>query len=772
MTEDQITVAVAAKMFPSIQWETQEKGYLTCPGLHLHTSSDGRRDCRITINDGMVPTIYCCHNSCSGAIAQANHQFRSAIGKLKTTTAGQLGKIKQCMPITDAKPLQKVTEVAKTELRKIDPEVLPQPIKNGQALHLATCFNPEELVGIVLGQGDEGKPMSKGTTVPPIPLESDHALGTVVRVNPMAPGGAGDRDVTAYRHCLIECDTAPLDLQWSAFLESKLPISVVVSSGGRSVHGWVKVDASNEKEFRERAKMAADAMEEIDGIKVDRATLNPSRLSRLAGCARGNNRQELLAVKLGAANWDDWLKYRQSIAPKVQHVEIQEKREHSEGNKYYYRKKSKDILLWEASGKVMPISMEVARMFLKDDLADADKSAVDAELKKIIINRGLDYDGPLPGYRIGVHEERGSLYFCDSQPKWLDGKDPADATMGAGWETIYQLMQGLFVQGDNWKPFGHFIASLKQSRECLRLALQDFGENRQVRSGQATVLCGPKACGKSFILNHVVAPLLGGRSQDAHKAFSGDAGGFNGELLGGEVWVVDDKEHASDIRTRKQFASNIKSMLYSGLVGFHAKHKTQISLRPFARLFILCNDQDDAIKVLPPLTVDIEDKIHLFRCGYAMPAMATEGNAEWTEYGRQIRFELPAFAGWLDQYEIPSRLLDARSGVSCYQDPYVVGLLASQSPEWDLGQLLVYALERGNLRNHSNMTSRMILDDLRGDETTKFQANQLLHDDPGLLGRYLGRINNDARRYERDMGLKIERHPGKRGIVEWEIKLV
>jgi len=768
MTEEQITLAVAAKMFPSIDWETPEKGYMPCPGLHLHTSSDGRRDCRITVNDGMVPTIFCCHNSCSGVVAEVNHQFRSAIGKMKTTTAGQLGKIKQFAPNNAPKAAQALIKAEKKEQRPIELDTLPQPIKNGQALHLATCFQSNELICIVFAGGPEGKPLGRGTTQPPLPLAMDHELGTFIRVNPMAENGASDREVTAYRHCLIECDEAALQLQWSALVASNLPISVAVSSGGRSIHGWVKVDATDEKQFRERAKIAADTMDEFEGIKVDRATLNPSRLSRLAGCPRGDARQELLAVNIGAQSWDEWISQRKPDS--IEEAPIVAELTKSQ---FFYRKRSKDFLQWTNEDKVLPLSETACRMMMRREghVEGTDKTAMDEVICGVMLKNALDYDGPLPGYRVGLHKERGNLYFCDSQPEWLHGTPPSSENMGAGWETIFSLMQGLFVQHESWKQLGHFLATLKQSRDCLKLALQGYGEQRQVRSGQATVLCGPKACGKSFMLKKVIAPILGGRVHDAHKAFSSGSEGFNGELLGGEVWVVDDKEHASDIRTRKQFGSSIKSMLYSGLVGFHAKHKTQISVVPFARLFILCNDQDDAIKVLPPLTTDIEDKIHLFRCGYALPTMATESNDDWTLYGEKVKSELPAFAGWLDQHQIPAKLLDKRSGVSCYQDSYVVALLASQSPEYNVAQLIVHALERGILRNHGNITSRMILDDLRNDEGTQYQARNLLHDDPALLGRYLGRIHDDSRRYQTQMGLFITRHSGPRDVVEWQFQL-
>jgi len=765
MTEQQITEGVSRAMFPEAQWESPNLAYVKCPGQSLHTSSNGRRDCRLTINDGMVPTLYCCHSSCSDTIASSNRELRSAIGKLKTSTSSQLAKLNSVTLRT--KPVASVPVPAIK--KSLIPESLPQPMKSGQELHLSSCFRPDELCSIVFGQGAEGKPLGRGQTMPPLPLEVAHPLGTYIRVNPMQEGGASDSEVASYRHCLIECDSASLDLQYSAIVQSNLPISVVVFSGKRSVHAWVRVEASTAQEFRERARAAADAMEEFDGIKVDRATLNPSRLARLAGCDRGDSRQELLAINLGAECWDSWVAARKPTPlPQAEVVTEPEK------STFFYRKRSKDYLQWVNTGKILPLSETACRMMmrLEGHVVDNDKNGMDIAIANVMIENGLDYDGSMPGYRLGLHEERGARYFADSQARWLDGITPnAKAQTGKGWETIYGLLQGLFVVNDSWKQFFHFIATLKQSRDCLKLALQGYGEQRQVRSGQATVLCGPKACGKSFLINKVVVPLLGGRSQDAHKAFAAGPEGFNGELLNGEVWVIDDKEHATNIATRRQFASSIKSFLYSGLVGFHPKHKTQITICPFARLFILCNDQDDAIKVLPPLTDDISDKIHLFRCGFAMPAMSTAGNDEWKKYGDTIESELPAFAGWVDASTIPARLLDPRSGVTCYQDPYVVSLLASQTPEHQVAQLLVYALGRGMLRNQGKMTSRMVLDDLRDDEGMEAQSRGLFHGDPMLLGKYLGRIVADQGRYIREMGLYVDRSTAVRGVVEWKIEL-
>ena len=84
MTEEQATTAVVRGLYPTADWQDEHFAYVPCPGINEHTTDNGRRDCRITINDGLPPTIFCCHQSCKAVVEDANKQMRSAIGKLKT----------------------------------------------------------------------------------------------------------------------------------------------------------------------------------------------------------------------------------------------------------------------------------------------------------------------------------------------------------------------------------------------------------------------------------------------------------------------------------------------------------------------------------------------------------------------------------------------------------------------------------------------------------------------------------------------------------------
>jgi P4 family phage/plasmid primase-like protien len=71
--------SIAADLIGAIDWNSETEGFCACPGIHLHTSGDGKRDCKISL-DGS-PTIFCFHSSCAGVVVGVNRELRSRIGK-------------------------------------------------------------------------------------------------------------------------------------------------------------------------------------------------------------------------------------------------------------------------------------------------------------------------------------------------------------------------------------------------------------------------------------------------------------------------------------------------------------------------------------------------------------------------------------------------------------------------------------------------------------------------------------------------------------------
>lgn len=120
--------------------------------------------------------------------------------------------------------------------------------------------------------------------------------GGWMRMNPVDGRGIGDSNITAYRFILLEFDQIPLPLQVSLLGKLALPIAAILTSGGKSIHAWVKADSNDLTGYKDDSAMLLSMLESLG---IDPKNKNPSRLSRLVGVtrkidAKGDGRQRLL----------------------------------------------------------------------------------------------------------------------------------------------------------------------------------------------------------------------------------------------------------------------------------------------------------------------------------------------------------------------------------------------------------------------------------------------------------------------------------------------
>jgi hypothetical protein len=335
-------------------------------------------------------------------------------------------------------------------------------------------------------------------------------------------------------------------------------------------------------------------------------------------------------------------------------------------------------------------------------------------------------------------------------------------------------MRRLFITDGNEDQFWTVFAHLKVAQETLRGLLKPNTtvQKRNVQSGQAMALVGPKDGGKSLFLAKVIAPLIGGRMVDAFKAFTADSDGFNGELLNGEVWHIDDQEHSTDIRTRRRLAAHLKSKLFGAAVAFHPKHKTPITIKPFARLFICCNSTPENLTVLPPITDDISDKIHLILCNKAEIPMPLNSEEDRQLLLEQLAKEIPYLAGELRRWVIPEKFRSKRTGVLTYINPWIETQLRKQSPEAQLAELIIAAMNSGVIdKNVWEGSSRELKDVLTGESfIARRDATNLLGGWNAATGTYLSRLAANREEYVREFGLEVTEIGARGGIERYSVK--
>lgn len=302
---------IAEEVLGAVDWLDEHTGYCDCPGANLHTTPTRERDCRVYLDasDGYAPTIYCFHNSCKKEIETANHHFRSSLGRAARGKSGHSAvrhnsnsRIERC---AFADPFEALLEACYEagDIVSIAPGLLPDGESRPFPEHGGVnVFTRDEWIERAKGRGGIARLFST-------------RQGLYIRINPVAAKSKGsDRDVTAFRHTLIESDRLAKADQERILRDSGLPIAALIDSAGCSIHAWVRVDAESMEQYHERRELVWNALP--DHFQIDGQNKNPSRFSRCPGGRRGDAIQELLGLNLGPSTFDAWER-EQTDLPKI-----------------------------------------------------------------------------------------------------------------------------------------------------------------------------------------------------------------------------------------------------------------------------------------------------------------------------------------------------------------------------------------------------------------------------------------------------------------------
>jgi hypothetical protein len=190
------------------------------------------------------------------------------------------------------------------------------------AQFLLTAFDPDETICVTASatkEGEKWRPSTAGNLylvsdfLKLLEKEGEDVFdgepGAWIRINPIKPGDKSgtDTSVAVHRHVLVEFDQIPKADQYRIMKQSGLPITAIIDSGGKSLHFWIKVDARDAAEFKERSNLI---YQYLSTWAPDPANKNPSRYSRLPGVRRNGLMQQLVELNelndLGAEAFETW----------------------------------------------------------------------------------------------------------------------------------------------------------------------------------------------------------------------------------------------------------------------------------------------------------------------------------------------------------------------------------------------------------------------------------------------------------------------------------
>jgi hypothetical protein len=202
-------------------------------------------------------------------------------------SAAVLERVARLLPHVDAdfvrarSPLRPEVQTPATFLLRLyEPgeSVLVFTEQESQGLHVCTCTEPPHdtrcLDHLVHGHRD-------GVWFLSNPVDGEY------HPNPRQGGKRSRRSeesVTAWRYLLLESDKAEARPWLAALVQMPLRIAAIYTSGRRSIHALVRVDATSKLDWDAKARQLKAVLEILG---ADPNAMTAVRLTRLPGCYRG-----------------------------------------------------------------------------------------------------------------------------------------------------------------------------------------------------------------------------------------------------------------------------------------------------------------------------------------------------------------------------------------------------------------------------------------------------------------------------------------------------
>ena len=185
--------------------------------------------------------------------------------------------------------IEGVPALTYSELRSLSPFWVTTP-----GAYISSLYNDDDTVFV--SDSLHGKDIQQMETESILSFDSDE--GGFFLCNPITghkeersdlSGGYSYRSegcIASFKYMLLESDEVAYSEQWLKFLVTlELPIVSIVSSGGKSLHSLIRVDASSKEEW---VAFRNEHLEHLVTHGADRAAMSLVRLTRLPFCNRGN----------------------------------------------------------------------------------------------------------------------------------------------------------------------------------------------------------------------------------------------------------------------------------------------------------------------------------------------------------------------------------------------------------------------------------------------------------------------------------------------------
>ncbi len=478
-----------------------------------------------------------------------------------------------------------------------------------------------------------------------------------------------EENLTAYEYLLIESDSVEMDLWLRVLSKLDLPIVSVTTSGSKSAHALVRVSQKDRESYLARAAEIADL---VVPLGADPAAMSAVRLTRVPGCVRKDTGkpQQLIYFNPDAGilnpssvmglndSRDSSEGFQENINEESDATNCQDATDPDTNRDKVSTSTSKsgrfdDIYydgktffmqaadgIWRYEMVAMLSSELKCRGFSERAPKGAAMSPMDRAKAFIRENRRVDGAGPSLYNPNELWFEGGKKYLNTAKNvKITESAKTADG-WGVGFPRYASILDNIFTHPDYkdiflfW--FKRFYESAEQGKLCM---------------GQAMILVGPVHCFKTFLIERLLAPAMGGYA-DLSSVVSGEGNGFNADLFQSPLAIIDDSRAAESESALQRYASYVKKLVAHGKHKYHEKYLTPIMVEWRGRVVIAANDDPVSIKAVPALDISNEDKIIAL-------ALKTYEEGPIVEELKDVETELPALLAWIKAWDVPAKYIDA-----------------------------------------------------------------------------------------------------------------
>lgn len=237
---------------------------------------------------------------------------------------------------------------------------------------------------------------------------------------------------------------------------------------------------------------------------------------------------------------------------------------------------------------------------------------------------------------------------------------------GSSYLNSFSLCRPIQAAGtfSPWGPKGKFpnLSRLLESRfstgtmdltvllSYLKVIYQGvLQRKKQVKQG--LIMVGKAQTGKTWINTGLIPGLVGSMGEGSKYLTGGTQ--FTADIFNHPHIAVDDAEMSADAATHRKYSERLKSLVSKANIMVEEKFKTAGKGLWYGSTGITANsDFGSMMSALPDLTLSISDKLIIIQ--FAELAVRESE----PELKAIMRLELPHFARWLLEFEIPVELLD------------------------------------------------------------------------------------------------------------------